>query len=87
MPFVLLQRRPTILDGVYIVVTNKKNCPNIHSGIKEELLKAGVGIQWNLTGIGQSTDGAGEQTILKGAKTRDRISSFTTKERTYEKRI
>lgn len=61
--------------------------PNIHSGIKEELLKAGAGIQWNLTGIGQSTDGAGEQTFLKGAKTRDRISSFTTKERTYENRI
>lgn len=60
---------------------------NIHSGVKEELLKAGIGIQWNVTGIRQSTDGAGEQTFLKGAKTRDRISSFTTKERTNEKRI
>ena len=41
-----------------------QNLPNTHPGAVEELLEKGISVRRNNIGIGQSIDGAGEQTFM-----------------------
>ena len=64
-----------------------QNLPNTHPGAVEELLEKGISVRRNDMGIGQSIDGAGEQTFMRSAKTRGGIKSFTSSsnDATYSK--
>ena len=63
------------------------NLSDTHPGALEEFCKLGVSIRRNNIGIGQSIDGAGEQTFMRAAKTAGGIKDFTTQDGTYEKWI
>ena len=45
------------------------NLSDTHPGALEEFCKLGVSVRRNNIGIGQSIDGAGEQTFVRAAKT------------------
>jgi len=56
-----------------------------HPGAKDDLLKKGLSVCRNNTGIRQSTDAAGEQTFMKNSKTPGGIKNFTHQETAYRK--
>ena len=62
-----------------------ENLPDTHPGAIEELTEKGISVRRNTTGIGQSIDGAGEQTFTRSAKTSGGIENFTTQDKTYDK--
>ena len=62
-----------------------ENLPDTHPGAIEELTEKGISVRRNTTGIGQSIDGAGEQTFMRSAKTSGGIETFTTQDKTYDK--
>ena len=66
-------------------VEQMQNLPTTHPGAVEELLEKGISVSRNDIGIGQSIDGAGEQTFRRSAKTRGGIKSFTSNDATYSK--
>ena len=70
--------------GTYYVL-QLLNIDKTHPGAKEELKSRGVSVCRNSYNIGQSIDGAGEQTFMKDAKTIGGIKDFATQESTYEK--
>ena len=70
--------------GSYYVMM-LENLPKTHPGAKEELSEKGVSVRRNKFGIGQSIDGAGEQTFMRSAKTIGGIENFTTQAGTYDK--
>ena len=63
------------------------NLSDTHPDALEEFCKLGVSVRRNNIGIGQSIDGAGEQTFMRAAKTAGGIKDFTTQDGTYEKWI
>ncbi|XP_065064905.1 uncharacterized protein LOC135691081 [Rhopilema esculentum] len=56
-----------------------------YPGAKDELLKKGLSVCRNSMNIGQSIDGAGEQTFMRSSKTAGGIKDFTHRKETYEK--
>ena len=64
-----------------------ENLPDTHPRAIEELTEKGPSVRRNTTGIGQSIDGAGEQTFMKSAKTSGGIENFTSQDKTYDKRV
>ena len=62
-----------------------ENLPDTHPGAIEELTKRCISLRRNTTGIGQSIDGAGEQTFMRSAKTSGWIENFTTQDKAYNK--
>ena len=70
--------------GTYYI-EQMKDLPTTHPGAVEELLEKGISVRRNNIGIGQSIDGAGEQTFMRSAKTRGGIKSFTSNDATYSK--
>ena len=63
------------------------NLSDTHPVALEEFCKLGVSVGRNNIGIGQSIDGAGEQTFMRAAKTAGGIKDFTIQDGTYEKWI
>ena len=61
------------------------NIDETHPGAKEELEIKGLSVCRNTYNIGQSIDGAGEQTFMHNAKTTGGIKNFATQTNTYEK--
>ena len=70
--------------GSYYVLM-LENLSVTHPGAIEELADKGISVRRNTFGIGQSIDGAGEQTFMKSAKTSGGIENFTTQAGTYDK--
>ena len=66
-------------------VKQLENLPVTHPGAEEELLEKGISVRRNNIGIGQSIDGAGEQTFMRSAKTSGGIKSFASNDATYDK--
>ena len=64
-----------------------ENLPFTHPGAVEELCEKGISVRRNDIGIGQSIDGAGEQTFMRSAKTAGGIKNFTSNDATYDKWI
>ena len=77
-------KRNYLRYGSYYIET-MQNLPNTHPGAVEELLEKGISVRRNDIGIGQSIDGAGEQTFMRSSKTRGGIKSFTSNIATYNK--
>ena len=50
-----------------------------HPGAKDELMKIGILVRRNDTGIGQAVGLAGEQSYLRSAKTAGGLTHFQTK--------
>ena len=69
--------------GYYIKLL--ENLPTTHPGAVEDLVTNGVSVRRNCSGIGQSIDGAGEQTFMRSSKTSGGIKNFTTNDATYNK--
>ena len=63
----------------------RDNIEETHPGAKEELEIKGLSVCRNTYNIGQSTDGAGEQTFMRSAKAAGGIKNFATQTNTYEK--
>ena len=68
-----------------LYVKTLENLPITHPGAIEELSEKGISIQRNEIGIGQSIDGAGEQTFQRASKTAGGIRSFMNKAAAYDK--
>ena len=66
-------------------IEQTQNLPNTHPGAIEELLEKGISVRRNTNGIGQSIDGAGEQTFMRSAKTKGGIKSFISNDARYNK--
>ena len=62
-----------------------ENLENTHPGAIEELSQKGISVRRNDIGIGQSIDGAGEQTFMRSAKTSGGIGCFMSNSAAYDK--
>ena len=62
-----------------------ENLPTTHPGAAEELMENGISVRRNTIGIGQSIDGAGEQTFMRSSKTSGGLKNFATNNATYNK--
>ena len=51
-----------------LLIEQMKNLPATHPGAVKELLEKGISVRGNDIGIGQSFDGAGEQTFMESSK-------------------
>ena len=70
--------------GAYYVKV-LENLPTTHPGAVEELSDKGISVRRNKLGIGQSIDGAGEQTFMRSAKTSGGIRRFMANPAAYDK--
>ena len=64
-----------------------ENLETTHPGAIEELSRKGLSVRRNTSGIGQSIDGAGEQTFMRSAKTSGGIGCFMSNSAVYDKRV
>ena len=62
-----------------------ENLETTHPGAIEELSIKGLSVRRNDSGIGQSIDGAGEQTFMRSAKTSGGIGCFMSNSAAYDK--
>ena len=56
-----------------------------HPGAIEEISQKGLSVRRNSSGIGQSIDGAGEQTFMRSVKTTGGIGCFMSNPAAYDK--
>ena len=62
-----------------------ENLETTHPGAIEEISQKGLSVRRNNSGIGQSIDGAGEQTFMRSAKTSGGIGCFMSNAAAYDK--
>ena len=70
--------------GTYYVKV-LENLNTTHPSAVEELSNRGLSVRRNLSGIGQSIDGAGKQTFMRSAKTSGGIDCFMSNSAAYDK--
>ena len=66
-------------------VKSMERLEETHPGAKDELMKIGISVRRNDTGIGQAVDLAGEQSYMRSAKTVGGLTHFQTKAATVRK--